>query len=487
MYDAIQTRRADASLPVAAPLIVPAVLLLAFGLALVLGATGQYGLLRLYYPWAALVLGAFLYVVHPATYIEFVWYLWFFSPFVRRFIDYQAGWMNPNPVLLAPFLATGVCVLGLLRNLGRLRIGVSFFYGLVLLSIIYGYTVGLVRNSLFVATFSLLEWVVPVLFSLFLVQTWTQYPAYRTRLKRVFRIGVFLMGVYALVQFFFLPAWDAYWIVNAELDSVGEPKPFLVRIFSTMNSPAPFGHAMMAGLLLVFSELSVGTVMAVIPGLVAFLLSLSRQSWGGWLLGLLVVVTKAEGRFRSRLVRVLVVSSLFALPLLATDAIYSRISARFETLSNLEEDNSLAARMAAYRGVSLRILKDPVGSGIGATGAAQKAAGAQQGGNLDSGFLDIPFALGWLGGFLYLFGMVRLLLHVARSRVLADDHFALVAFGISVGMFAMLAFGKVQSDVSGMVLWTFLGMAVAAVRYHRARIEQAQASDEHPLPDLETA
>ena len=62
------------------------------------------------------------------------------------------------------------------------------------------------------------------------------YAAIRRILTRTFVTGGLVMGLYGLIQFFYLPEWDVYWLENAGMDSQGLPFPGLIRVFSTMNS-----------------------------------------------------------------------------------------------------------------------------------------------------------------------------------------------------------------------------------------------------------
>ena len=54
------------------------------------------------------------------------------------------------------------------------------------------------------------------------------------------------MGVYGLIQFFYLPPWDHYWMEAHP--KLPENLPAGGRVFSTLNSPT-LGAVMMAGLL----------------------------------------------------------------------------------------------------------------------------------------------------------------------------------------------------------------------------------------------
>ena len=84
-----------------------------FGLLLFLGAAG---LVRPLYPAAALVLGVVLYTVHRGQYVSFVIWLYMITPFVRRVVDYQAGFQEVSIVTLAPQLAATVSLFCIFKS-----------------------------------------------------------------------------------------------------------------------------------------------------------------------------------------------------------------------------------------------------------------------------------------------------------------------------------------------------------------------------------
>ena len=63
---------------------------------------GGSPLVRYGYPAGSVILAFWLFRKAPVTYLSFVWWLSFLSPFIRRVVDYESGWHDPSPVLLAP-------------------------------------------------------------------------------------------------------------------------------------------------------------------------------------------------------------------------------------------------------------------------------------------------------------------------------------------------------------------------------------------------
>jgi len=429
-------------------------------------------LLEIIYLLAALASGVWLYWRYPALYIGFVWWLWFLTPEVRRLIDYQQGWNPQSLVMLTPYLVTGLTLLTLARHLPKLQFYRLFPFTLILLGLLYGYVIGVYRGVWQASTYDLLSWLVPVVFAFHIAMYWRDYPHFRQVIRRTFVWGTLVMGLYGVLQFFNPPVWDQYWMDSAGMASIGKPEPFEVRVFSTANSPGPFAIIMMAGLLLLSS--SGGRLLrwpAAAAGFVSFLLSLVRAAWGGLLVGLIFIA--AQRGFSLRLLASLLVTGLIALPLLTVGPVSEVIDERLQTVTNLEEDSSANDRQEFYSGFAETAFFNPVGLGLGTTGLATKLSnptGEQSGefGTFDSGVMNIPFVLGWLGSVLYVGGLASLLFYALRRGGSRSDLFAAASRGIVVAVLVQLIFVNTLTGVTGMVFWSFLGLSLAARSYQRA-------------------
>ena len=89
-----------------------------------------------------------------------------------------------------------------------------------------------------------------------------------------------IMGVYGIVQYLAPSLADQFWMRNTPIDSIGSPEPGMVRVFSTMNSPASLACFLISGLMLVgFLRGRIGVVIACAPAAVTLLLSQVRSAW----------------------------------------------------------------------------------------------------------------------------------------------------------------------------------------------------------------
>ncbi len=450
------------------------------------------GYLGYAYLAAALAVGAASYWRRPGLYVSFVWWLWFLTPEVRRLLDYVQGWDPLNPVVLAPYLASSLTFFTLVHHLPKMQLKRYFPFFLVFLGLFYAYAVGLYRAGAPSATYHLIEWLVPVVFAFHLIVNWYKYPIYRRAVQRTFLLGITIMGVYGVVQFFVLPPWDRYWMENAPITSVGQPEPLEVLVFSTLNSPQPFALAMMAGLLLLSSANGLARWPAAAAGFLSFLLSLKRAAWGGWLAGMLFIVL--QRRRLGSVVPVILAIALIVLPLLTIGPVADRINERVGTIAELGEDTSFRARVDFYQETATQALLNPVGSGFGATGESTKLS-AEGGGvgelgenaAFDSGILEIPFLLGWPGSILYIAGLIWLLSYAFSSKDHSDT-FAVASRAIVVGILIQLVFNDTIVGLGGMLFWTFAGLAIGSEVYRHRILSgtRSEATTDYRGEDIRT-
>lgn len=413
-------------------------------------------LVQLLYPASALVTAALLLWRRPALYTEFMWWVWFLTPAVRRLVDLHVGYTDASPVMLAPFLVAGAALAAVLRRLGKLpcayRLPLAFTAG----GLLYGYTVGLLYNGPVAATFDLLTWGVPVVSGAYVLTQRESVSAFRTATQRAFMWGLLVMGVYSLVQYFYLPPWDGYWMDHAGLGSIGVSEPREVRVFSTLNSPGPFATVVMAGLLLAFSGKGVINMLGTTAGLVGFALSAVRSAWGGWVVGVLIVLVSLPLRQRARLLGTLLLLAVVAVPLFTVGPIAELLSQRLGTLTNLQEDTSFNDRLALYTRFSSFTSGNVLGQGLGGTGVAaglRNASTALQ--DLDSGVIAVIYTFGLLGTLYYVGGAFFLFGAALRSGLRSRSSADAVYIGIMVGTVSQLAFGNVWGGAPGMILWFF--------------------------------
>ncbi|HTH58863.1 MAG TPA: glucose-6-phosphate isomerase [Paraburkholderia sp.] len=418
--------------------------------------------------------GAWLYFVSPARYIGFMWWVWFLAPEVRRLADYGKGAFTPTSIIqVAPLAVTMLSGLSLIRYYPVLaqRRGLPIL--LVLAGLAYAFVIGVVANGPLAAAYDLANWVYPFLIGFHILVNARDYPEYRQTIINSFIYGMLVMGAYGLVQFFVMPPWDALWMIGSDMNSQGDPVPLGVRVFSTMNSSGPFAFAMMGAMVFVMAAQHRVRWIAAAFGLFSFALSLVRSTWGGWVIAMAIQLVKSSNRVRVRiLVSALVLAGL-CVPLLAVGPVADRMQQRLNTLVNLQDDQSYAARNQFYADFAKTAFTDVTGEGLGATGASTKLSSGSNGelgkyGSFDSGVMNIPFVLGWPGTLLYLSGVLWLLARAVRvSFDLKSDRYVAACLSLAISIFAMLVFTNSLVGTGGLLLFSSVFSILSAGHWHK--------------------
>jgi hypothetical protein len=434
-------------------------LLVSFALA----AAGQGAILRIAIPACATLTGLALYFRRPIGYFQFTLWTWFLTPLVRRLVDWRAGFEDHNLVLLAPFLVSAISGLTLLRERRQasdLRLSPFF---LCIAGILYGFAVGLIRwhfQASQVASsgeiaYGLFGWLAPLLFGLHVYLRWPMYEEHKRAMQKSFLWAVLLLGAYGVYQYIAPPAWDRLWLEHMLSDigagSFGRPEPFEIRVWSTLNSPGAFANVLMAGLLLLFSIRSRIKPLAAGFGYSAFLLSLVRTSWLGWLVGLAVLARNSKGRQIPRLLMSLVLLPVLVSPLMLNPQIATVISDRLQTLQSTRQDESFQDRTEEYRVLLESLAEDPFGEGL-------SNAETFRGFTMDSGIILMFYFFGWIGAALFLAG-ISLCVRGMASGVNSADPTAPIYRAVVIAMILELLSGNTFTGPTGAVLWICIGLS----------------------------
>jgi hypothetical protein len=445
-----------------------AILVFCVGVAIIL-LIGRGGLLDIAFPVMGTAVGAILFFTSPRLFLGYAWWLWFLTPEIRRLADFQGGWNPVNPLMLTPLLVSGMTAVTVLRRAAALRAKSLFGFVPLFIALTYGTFVGIVTTGAAVALYSSLVWAVPVLMAVHLAVHVEDYPTHRATLINTFAWGALVMGAYGLVQYFVAPSWDTYWMIVSDQLTQGAPYPREIRVFSTMNSSGPFAFVISAGLLLLLIDDRRLRLPMAATACASLMLSLVRAAWLGGALGFIYALSCLTPRRRLQALTV-VLCAAFALGVtFLTGSVAETIGNRFDTLTNLQDDGSFQLRREFYTEFLSRAVTNVVGAGIGATSYVTRLGnyGEISGGFYgDSGIMQVPFVLGWFGTFLYVGGIAALLGYGLAGRVPKRDPFLGIAKAIVVMVLAEMIFENTLINVMGCCFFTFLGMCLAARRYH---------------------
>jgi len=451
--------------------------LLIVGFALVIATlilAGRSGLVRLAYPLGAVAIGAWLYRRGPGGYIEFSWWLWHVSPGIRRIVDYRLGAYDPqNPMSLTPFLVSGLAIFGVLQHLPELRRTRMVPWAVAAVAVLYGYFVGFLRVGPMAATHSLITWMVPLMFGLYVALSWRQYPQAEAAVRRAFLWGSVVLALYGIFQFLFPPEWDRFWMVSSGMYSVGRAFPYEVRVFSLVNAPLPFATIMVAGLFLQLAGRGFGRAGSLALGSIALLLSLVRSVWVAGVVGLVVYLAALP----RKLVRPMIVAAMLAmitmgvLPFVVPERFAGPsiriVQDRLLTFTDLSHDVSYKDRASFLGNITDVVINEPLGRGLGSTGVSSSLGGGSGEGirDFDNGILAVLYSLGWVGGAAFLIAATGIVMSSLPRREALYDTTAKAARAVAITSL-ILAFGaNVFEGVSAAVLWSFAGLVVASQRW----------------------
>lgn len=430
---------------------------------------GLGGILRFLFPIGSLITAIYLYIFHPYIFITFNWIIWSFTPLLRRLGDYYRSSFDESGFMLtAPYLVTFVCVGTLFRQLPKMyRSGDLSFLGAIS-AVFFAFLVGFLNNPRALVIRTFLEWMSPLLFGLYISVHWKSYPVIKKVFSTNFLWIAFLTGIYGIYQFLVAPPWDAFWLRSTEIVTMGLPEPLQIRVWSTMNSPPPYGCVMMAALLIVLCSQNFLKIPAFIVGFLSFLLSMVRAAWLGWVVGLITLVVILKPSLKIRLLIALLLMVIILVPLTRMDPFGEIIGQRIESLFYVQQDSSYLARAQTYDENFESALTRFIGQGLGSTflvlpnGQLKRIA-------FDSGILDTFFTLGWIGGLPYFLSMFLLSFKQFQIREISSDPFVSATVAITMSFFMVYSLGPFLIGLSGMVFWGMLGFGMAAQKYYLAR------------------
>lgn len=438
----------------------------AAGLLLVLAANGAcmaglaHGVTPIFVV-SAVVVAFWLGRRRPVAAIEFAVWLWILGPQVRRIVDYITGYHDPSLILAAAPLASLVLVPRIreLRWHGLRRAVRPVLVAVVATAV--GYAVGATRIGLRPATGALLLWLVPVLFGLQVVIAGDDLDELRSSIERVFVWGSMIVGVYGVMQFYVVPGWDAFWMNNVPMGSIGSPIPFEIRVFSTLNSPGPLAIFLATAVLFLTSARHPLRMPAQVAGLACLALSMVRTAWIATLIGLVLVL--AIGRSRARLTAVVALAIVTVGVLQVSGPLERAIVQRIDESREGRTDDSFVARLALHEEMIPVIAGDVVGQGLGATGVATRLSNGEVGiVDIDSGLLDFAFSLGLPMALLSLGAIVFGGADLARIGLRRDVlPVGVVAAGVSV-LLQMLG-GNALAGIGGVLYFLLWGLGLRTV------------------------
>ncbi len=419
-------------------------------------AAGLGKVLNIIFPAGSLGVGLFLYFRYPILYVGFTWWVFFLTPFIRRVSDFRSGFTEPSPMLLAPLLVAMITIVTFYRNLPKAHEQGGLPFILSAMGVFYGFLIGMVNGLPVPAIVSLMAWVSPILFGFHLFINWRDYPSYRDNIQRTFLWGVLVTASYGVYQYLVAPEWDCFWLIETKLfTSMGNPEPLGLRVWSTMNAPLQFGVVMLGGNILLFIGQGNLRIPGLTVGILSVLLTSVRTVWLGLMVALITLLVSLKGGSQIRLIAFILTIVLCMVPLSTVEPFSQVIQSRVSSLSNVKDDQSAKDRANLYGGTLNLALSEVIGKG---NGTLQP---------IDSGIIELLLTFGWMGAIPYIGGLLLSFYTLFQASKSNSDPFASAARAIVVAFLPMLAGSNVIAGISGMVFWGFLGIGMAAIKYHQ--------------------
>lgn len=406
-----------------------------------------------------LTMGAlFIQQVKPVAYLPYMLAVWSVYPEIRRLLDWSFNSYSDTPIMaLAPFLVSLTMLIPIIKGYKRLsRVSIAVL-ATAMFVFVYGLIIGLPQYGAMAAGFDFINYLSPMLIVPYINVSTFHHSARDVWLKSFTSIAV-VVGIYGIIQYFAIPPWDKFWMIQSNMQSIGHPKPMEVRVFSTLNSPGPAGvyFSFALAVMVMNKKWRAFGVPGLLIVVFALLLTLVRSSWIGLVAMIIAYFMQAKSQNKMKLVTMLaalVIFFQFVLPSLPGS---DSITSRFESFGNLSEDTSYQERLAFSTHISQYISANPLGNGLGSTGLSAKLnKNALQ--DFDNGYLNVFYTFGLPGGLFFIGLLLFLLVYTLKA---SNEHkeYRHLAFGTMVAVMFLFLSSNMMSGVGGACIWFLVSM-----------------------------
>jgi O-antigen ligase len=426
------------------PLIVgtPAAFVLAYGLTISLQAGFAFVLV-------ALVIG--LHQYDRRWGVAAVLALWFLAPGLRRVLGLHTGFVEHDPLSLAPFVATAA-----LAALELVQSHIPTQIRRILLLAAAGFAIGVPAGLVL---------------------------GPRAAVYACGAYGMPAIAAYAIAQRVLpLPHWDQSWLDSADFNSIGAPNTNeKVRVFATLNSPGALAPLLAMSLLCYLTVRPRHPWVALLGAaalVVAIQLTFVRGAWIALMAAAVAHVIASRGKSARLVFGVagVVVALTLALSPISTTA--HDVVNRFNTIGHLSVDRSANDRQATVTSLLPSAVSTPAGHGLGSAGEPSKLTGNSALRAPDNGYLSLVYQAGPIG-FMFVMAAVALMLRAAWQGArdpAPGQELRLLLFALFFYTIIELFAGDEFYGVHAVVFWFIGGQALGYQLRRRA------AAAERPPP-----
>jgi hypothetical protein len=399
--------------------------------------------------------------------------LWFLAPGLRRVLGLHTGFVENDPLSLAPFVATAsLAALELVQS--HIPTQIRRILVLAAAGFAIGFPAGLLLGPR-AAVYACAAYLAAV--SAAVLGFNERSPNLRdSTLRTVLLYGLPAIAAYAIVQRVLpLPDWDQNWIDSADFTSLGAPREAdKVRVFATLNSPGALAPLLALSLLCYLTIRPKHPTIALLGAalmVVALQLTFVRGAWIAFIAAALAHVVASRGASARLVLGTGAIIAAVTLALAPVSNTANDVVKRFSTIGNLDVDRSADERSATVSETLPRAIAAPLGHGLGSAGEPSKLTGDNSELRApDNGYLSLIYQAGPIGFVLVLWA-VGLMLRAAwlGARDPAPGHeLRLLLFAIFVYTVVELFAGDEFYGIHGVIFW-FVGGQVLGYEYRRRR------------------
>lgn len=380
------------------------------------------------------------------------------APFLRRVVDGFAGYEPSGLMISGPLLALLVPAPRLLTSLsGGRPIDPALRPILVCCACGFlGMVLTLIEGDLMQAASGAVKWLAPPIYGIWLFGEARKETGFAEAAGTVAMLMFPILGLYGFYQYVDPPIWDRYWMTYTTIASIGQPEPFMVRVFSTMNAPAGYATFAAAGLLLFgFRRRGWVVLLAAAPSMLGLLLSMYRTAWIGLAIGVLIGLFHPSTWRRATML-------LVTVPILGAIAISftpagEALEQRLQSFTSVSEDASGQERLSEYSDLLDADGGTLIGHGFGNVDVMQAGSRA----------LDGQFIVSW-----YTFGLVVAIIYVCaviwaawqgmRQSWRVGTMGGMAVSAVLASLVVQMPLAVISSSEIGFLFWSFAAIGAAA-------------------------
>ncbi|MDP9096965.1 MAG: O-antigen ligase domain-containing protein [Pseudomonadota bacterium] len=389
---------------------------------------------------------------YPASLVLFC-----LAPILRRVVDVSVGYDPSGLMISGPLLGLMVVVPRLLSRIvdGRRLDQALWPFITAAACVLYATVLTMAGGNLIQAASGTLKWIAPLLYGAWLYEEAGRAPGLIRTAARAAMILAPVLGVYGFLQYVDPPAWDRFWMTYTSIASIGQPLPYMVRVFSTMNAPAGYATFTAAALLLFgFGRARLSLLVAAAPSVLSLMLSTYRTAW------IALAIGTVFGLFHRRTVR-RAAMLLIAVPLLAAGVVLfspagDALSERLGTFSTVSDDASGMERLGEYAELLNTDGGTLIGNGFGNTDVMQAGAMAQ-----DGQFVVSWYSMGLVVGIVNVASVLWLAVLAIQRAWRSDTPEGIAVAGIIAGMVVQMPLAVISASEIGFLFWSLAAIGAA--------------------------